>query len=109
MLQNKATGQTGEKVVAGQVSADSKNTKNGVLSIREKSARCGDHWKGLIYEVRVIFSPKAATRLSSEHLRESTGHLDPNSKVYRNRYISQTISTRFRISGENEDKLDKAT
>ena len=45
----------------------------------------------------------------SEHLREEISHLEPNSKVYRNRYISQTRGTRFQISGENEDKLDKST
>ena len=44
----------------------------------------------------------------SEHLREEISHLEPNSKVYRNRYISQTRGTRFQISGENEDKLDKS-
>ena len=65
--------------------------------------------EGIFYEVRVIFSPKAAKRLSSEHLRESTAHLDTNSKVNRDTYISQTRGTRFQISGKNEDKLDKLT
>ena len=66
-------------------------------------------WKSENYEVRVIFSEKAARLLSSEHLRESVGHLDTNSKVNRDTYIAQTRGTRFQISGKNEDKLDKLT
>lgn len=42
-------------------------------------------------------------------MRESTGHLDTNSKVNRNTSISQTRGTRFQISADNEDKLDKST
>ena len=66
-------------------------------------------WKGYSYEDGLVISEKAATRLSSEHLREATALLDPNSKVNRDTYIAQTRGTRFQISADNEEKLDKVT
>jgi len=108
-LHNNPLVKTGDKIVAGQVIADSNNTKNGVLALGRNMLTAIMPWKGYSYEDGIIISEKAAKRLSSEHLRESIAHLDPNSKVNRDTYVAQTRGTRFQISGENEDKLDKLT
>jgi len=108
-LHNNPLVKTGDQVVKGQVLADSNNTRGGVLALGRNMLTAIMPWKGLTYEDGVVISEKAAKRLSSEHLREATAHLDPNSKVNRDIYISQTRGTRFQISGKNEDKLDKLT
>ncbi|MCH8300538.1 MAG: hypothetical protein IIC39_08370 [Candidatus Marinimicrobia bacterium] len=108
-LHNNPLVKTGDQVVKGQVLADSNNTKDGVLALGRNLLTAIMPWKGLTYEDGVVISEKAAKRLSSEHLREAIAHLDPNSKVNRDIYISQTRGTRFQISADNEDKLDKLT
>ena len=106
-LHNNPLVKTGDQVVKGQVLADSNNTKNGVLALGRNLLTAIMPWKGLTYEDGVVISEKAAKRLSSEHLREAIAHLDPNSKVNRDIYISQTRGTRFQISPDNEDKFDR--
>ena len=108
-IHNNPLVKTGDQVVKGQVLADSNNTKDGVLALGRNLLTAIMPWKGKTYEVRVLFSPKAAHLLSSEHLREETAHLNTNAKINRDKYISQTRGTRFQISGKNEDKLDKLT
>ena len=108
-LHNNPLVKTGDQVVKGQVLADSNNTKDGVLALGRNLLTAIMPWKGKTYEVRVLFSLKAAHLLASEHLREETAHLNTNAKVNRDRYISQTRGTRSQISGKNENKLDKLT
>ena len=108
-LHNNPLVKTGDRIVAGQVIADSNNTKNGVLALGRNLLTAIMPWKGYNYEDGLVISEKAATRLSSEHLREAIGHLDTNSKVNRDTYIAQTRGTRFQISADNEEKLDKVT
>ena len=88
----------GDKVIKGQVVADTNNTRDGTLAMGVNLLTATMPRKGYNYEDAIVISSKAAVRLSSEHLRESVAQLNKNSVVSMDRYVAYSGSGRYKMT-----------
>ena len=99
----------GDQIVKGQVVADTNNTKNGVLAMGKNLLIAVMPWKGYNYEDGIVISEKASEKLTSEHLRESKAPVNKNTIISMDRFATYAGSGRFKMTRENEEKIDKMT
>ena len=99
----------GDKIVKGQVVADTNNTRNGVLALGMNLLTAVMPWKGYNYEDGIVISENTAKTLTSEHLREQSSRINKNAVVSIDRFASYAGSGRFKMTRENERKIDPMT
>ena len=68
----------GDRIVKGQVIADTNNTRNGVLALGKNLLTAVMPWKGYNYEDGIVISENTAKTLTSEHPREQTTKINKN-------------------------------
>ena len=98
----------GDRIVRGQVVADTNNTKNGTLAMGVNLLTAIMPWKGYNYEDGIVISSKASGQLRSEHLRENVARLNKNSVVSKDRYVAYSGSGHHKMTKENEQILDSS-
>ena len=99
----------GDKIIKNQVVADTNNTRNGVLALGKNLLTAVMPWKGYNYEDGIVISARTGKKLTSEHLKESRANLNKNSVVSMDRFASYAGSGRFKMTRENEKKIDPMT
>lgn len=92
----------GDRIVRGQVVADTNNTRDGTLAMGVNLLTAIMPWKGFNYEDAIVISSKAAEQLSSERLRENVARLNKNSVVSMDRYVAYSGRGHLKIMMENE-------
>ena len=99
----------GDKVVKGQVVADTNNTRNGNLALGVNLLTAIMHWTGYNVEAGVIISSDAAELATYEHLWERFSQRIKQSLLVMDRYVAYSGSGRYKMTKENERKLDPST